>query len=526
MAFMGNDHYALDIRRARQLLGWEPQHSLKDDLPAIIAELKRDPIGWYQRHRIKPQPWAITVNQAGSNPEALRATYENARRHEHGRYRWAHFANMALGTWLVASPPLLGVAQPALIQSDLAAGAALLVFATFALSWQATWARYASAAVGLWLLFAPLVFWTSNGAAYLNDTLVGTLVIGFALALPPEPGTSPLAATRGRTIPPGWSYNPSEWTQRLPIIALALVGLYASRYLAGYQLEQLDHVWEPFFAGNPANPQNGTEEIITSPVAEAWPVSDGGLGAITYLLEILTGVIGLRARWRTMPWLVVVFGMMIVPLSVTSISFVIIQPIVIGTWGTLTLIAAAAMLMQIPYAIDELIASLQFVRRRVRAGQNWLRVFFAGDTDESGVAIDRHTGVVADEFDRSPWEVTKDMLGGGVGLPWNLGLSALIGVWLLFTRLTFGTTGTMANADHVIGFLALTTLSIAAAEATRAVRYLNVLFGAALLVTPFVLEASTAATINSIVCGISLIALSFRRGPIRQRYGTWQPWIV
>ena len=45
-------------------------------------------------------------------------------------------------------------------------------------------------------------------------------------------------------------------------------------------------------------------------MAEAWPVSDGGLGAITYILEILTGIIGLRARWRTMPWLVVIFGLL------------------------------------------------------------------------------------------------------------------------------------------------------------------------------------------------------------------------
>jgi hypothetical protein len=311
----------------------------------------------------------------------------------------------------------------------------------------------------------------------------------------------------------------------VPIIALAFIGLYASRYLAGYQLELLDHVWEPFFAGNPADPQNGTEEIITSAVAEAWPVSDGGLGAITYVLEILTGVIGLRARWRTMPWLVVVFGLMIVPLSVTSISFVIIQPIVIGTWGTLTLIAAAAMLVQIPYAIDELIASLQFVRRRVRSGQHWLRVFFTGDTDERG-DTEAHAGVVNDEFDRAPVAVVKEMLSGGVGLPWNLAVSAVIGLWLLFTRLTVGTTGTMADADHVIGFLVLTTLSIAAAEATRAARYINVLFGAALLVTPFLLDAGTTAMINSVVCGLALIALSLRRGPIRQRYGTWQPWIV
>ena len=118
------------------------------------------------------------------------------------------------------------------------------------------------------------------------------------------------------------------------------------------------------------------------------------------------------------------------------------------------------------------------------------------------------------------------MLGGGVSLPWNLALSGLIALSLLFTRLTFGSTGAMANADHVIGFLVLTTLSIAAAEPTRAVRYLNVLFGVALLATPFVFDARTPATINSIVCGIALIVLSRRRGRIRQSYGNWTRLVV
>jgi hypothetical protein len=54
------------------------------------------------------------------------------------------------------------------------------------------------------------------------------------------------------------------------------------------------------------------------------------------------------------------------------------------------------MLLQIPYAIDELLASLQFLHRRAKMGQNWIRVFFVGDTDESPDAA------AVDEFDRSP----------------------------------------------------------------------------------------------------------------------------
>ena len=59
----------------------------------------------------------------------------------------------------------------------------------------------------------------------------------------------------------------------------------------------------------------GTARIITSHISEAWPVADAGLGAAVYVLEILTGVIGDKRRWRTMPWMVLFFGILIVPLG-------------------------------------------------------------------------------------------------------------------------------------------------------------------------------------------------------------------
>jgi hypothetical protein len=149
---------------------------------------------------------------------------------------------------------------------------------------------------------AAFVFWTPNGMAYLNDTLVGGLIVAFAIGTPPESGPSPLAAGSGPEVPPGWDYNPSAWTQRLPIIALAIIGLLTSRYLAAYQLGHVEAVWEPFFAGG-ADPKNVTEEIITSQVSRAWPVPDSAVGALTYALEIATGIVGSTRRWRTMPWL-------------------------------------------------------------------------------------------------------------------------------------------------------------------------------------------------------------------------------
>lgn len=50
MVEMADDHYALDISRAQQLLDWQPQHRLLDHLPRIIDSLKEDPELWYRKN--------------------------------------------------------------------------------------------------------------------------------------------------------------------------------------------------------------------------------------------------------------------------------------------------------------------------------------------------------------------------------------------------------------------------------------------------------------------------------------------
>lgn len=521
MTQMASDHYAIDTSRARDLLGWEARHRLADELPAIVDTLKADPAAWYEANKITAPAFVTEAEAIGEDPEDLRVRHDTWRRAAHGETRWAHFVNIALGLWILVQPVIVQVEEPALFWSEIVLGSALMGFATLSLSWRMAWARWASAAVAAGIMAIPFVFWTTNPAAFLSDTLVGAFAFGLAVGTRPDPGPSMVAAMTGPDIPPGWTYNPSLWTQRVPIILLALIGLLIARYLTAYQLGQIDGVWDPFFPGLPDDPsKNGTEAVITSSVSEAFPIPDAALGGYTYALEIVTGLIGSRARWRTMPWLVFLFGLMIAPLGVVSILFVIIQPIVIGTWATLTLVGAAAMLIQIPYSLDELLATLQFVRRRAKAGQSWLRVFLFGDTDE-GPRDER-----ADEFDRGAGVVLKDMWIGGVNLPWNLALAAVLAATLPFTRLTFDAVGTMAHADHVIGLLALTVISLAAAEVARAVRFCLVPLGAALVVTPFVLEASALHTGANVVIGLALIALSLPKGSVHERYGSWDRYIV
>lgn len=533
MVWLADDHYELDVSRARDLLGWQPRHSLRRALPRMIGELRQNPAQWYRRNRIPLPLWLEDLDAQPQPPATLLAEYDALDRQEHRRTLWCHFANAALGLWLVSSPFIFGLAdnwgvpgEPVapggrglplsdtwMTASDLASGLALVFIALLSLSRRMAWSRWAAAGLGIWLLFAPLVFWTPSAVAYANDTLVGALVILLAVAVPATPGIQPVARLAGPDAPPGWDYSPSSWNQRIAIIALALVGLFISRYLAAYQLGHIDGAWDPFFG-------DGTERIITSSVSEAWPIADAGLGAVTYVLEIVTGAIGDKRRWRTMPWLVLLFGLMIVPLGGVSIFFIIIQPIVIGTWCTLCLVAAAAMLLQIPYSFDEILATLQFLRERRRRGKSLWHVLIHGDTMEGGSAD------YSDNFEAPPSVVLREILKGGVTVPWTLSASMVIGIVLMLTRLLADTTGSAADNDHLIGSLVVTFSVMALGEVARPLRFANALFGAWMLLAPWILEGYFGrGTAIALLAGLLLIALSLPRGSIHSHYGNWDRYL-
>jgi hypothetical protein len=393
--------------------------------------------------------------------------------------------------------------------SEIVTGALIVVFGLLSLKRDAGWARWTVAALGLWLLFAPLLFWTPSAAAYANDTLVGALVIAFAVAIPATPGINPVARVAGPDTPPGWDYSPSGWTNRLPIIILAFVGLFISRYLAAYQLGHIDGAWDPFFG-------DGTERIITSSVSEAWPVADAGLGASVYVLEIITGIIGDKRRWRTIPWLVLLFGILIVPLGAVSVFFIIIQPVVIGTWCTLCLVGALAMLLQIPYSFDEILATLQFLRIRRQQGRPLWYLLLRGDTMTGGNAD------YSDNFEVPARAVLREMLLSGVTVPWTLLVSTALGIVLMCTRLLFDTSGAAADSDHIVGSLVVTFSIMAWGEVARPLRFVNIAFGAWLMASPWLLDGYSAiAAASSVLIGIALIWLAIPLGRITAHFGAW-----
>jgi uncharacterized membrane protein len=173
-------------------------------------------------------------------------------------------------------------------------------------------------------------------------------------------------------MPPGWSYNPSSWGERLPLVGVALAGLGIALYLALYQWRVLDSVWEPFFG-------RGSAVVLNSPVSRLLPIPDAALGALGYVLDAVSGVIGGTDRWRSKPWVVLLFGFAVGPLGAVSIMLVIFQPVLFRAWCTLCLASAAASVAMIGPAMDEVLASLQYLRRVHRAHESVWRAFWGGD---------------------------------------------------------------------------------------------------------------------------------------------------
>jgi nucleoside-diphosphate-sugar epimerase/uncharacterized membrane protein len=565
-----NDHYALDISRARSLLGWEPKRSLRETLPKMVAAMKADPPGWYRENDLKPpsglektiglseapapaspqerppEPPAQHGHEAAANEHRVSTEPSHDAGHaplhthgpapmppgggmqpheavaaapgdaampvamEHGGGAvWPHFANMTLGLWLITGAFALGLRSSALQVSDVASGALVILLAVLSLSrrpfWK-LWAPWANSLVGLWLLFAPLAFWAPTAAAYSNDTLVGALVVVFAILAPGMPMAPGMSMEPGPNVPPGWSYNPSSWPQRAPIIGLALVGFFLSRQMAAFQLGHVATLTDPFFG-------LGTQRVLTSDVSRAFPIPDAGLGAFAYMVEFLMGFMGDKRRWRTMPWMVTFFGILVVPLGIVSITLIILQPLAVGAWCTPCLVAASAMLVMITLTLDEVVAMCQFLVRARREGQPFWRTFWLGGTMR-GLPV---TGPVR------PDVVSAKAMVWGVALSWNLLLSAGLGIWLMLTPSVLGSAGAAAHSDHLVGALIVTAAVIALADVGRAMRFINIVFGAWVIAAPWILGGATPASRwSDAIVGALVILLSFRRGPVGERYGTWQ----
>lgn len=174
---------------------------------------------------------------------------------------------------------------------------------------------------------------------------------------------SDVSVRNGRldAFPPEFRRNPSSWSQRLPIVALALVATAASAWLALYQWRLVGPPWDPLFG------PESTARVLDSAASRRmhrWiGAPDAALGAVAYLGDAVFGLAGSTRRWQYRPWLVVLFGIDVIPLGIVSGILVAVQGLVVGSWCFLCLVTAVISLLLVALAWDEVWASLAYLRR-------------------------------------------------------------------------------------------------------------------------------------------------------------------
>ena len=175
---------------------------------------------------------------------------------------------------------------------------------------------------------------------------------------------------------PPFRYNPSAWSERIPIVVLAGIAFLIAGYMALYQWGVVSRVWDPLFG-------NGTHQVLDSAVSAQMRgylrMPDAALGAFGYLTEIVLGLAGCTRRWQYRPWMVLLFGIDVIPLGLVSVVLVVLQGTVVGAWCTLCLITAVISIILVVMTCDEVWASLKYLHRvwnRTRNAQTVWNVFW------------------------------------------------------------------------------------------------------------------------------------------------------
>ncbi len=474
--------------------------------------------------------------EMGSMKMGMDDRMEMLKKH-HKQTLWVFWTVVLLGFWMIASPLTfdyaksvvepsggrdvwlsLGERIAAMRWSDFISGILLVFFGWRSLKPNRPYSVWILCFVGIWISMAPFIFWAPTAISYYNSTLIGALIIALTVLIPGMPNMI-MFMKMGGDVPTGWSYNPSSWPQRAIMIGLAFIGWLASRYLGAFQLGYIDYAWDPFFG-------DGTMTVLDSDMSHSFPISDAALGTLAYTLEFLMGYMGGTSRWRTMPWMVTLFGILVIPLGFVSIFLIVSQPLSVGAWCSICLFSAIVMLPMIPLQIDEVIAMWQHMVQRKQKGDSLWKVFWKGGEALSTETDHRSPEIV--EFKDRPWGVFKSSIWG-MSFPWMLTVSTVLGIWLMVSPTVFGIgiETPFADLNHLGGALAIVFAVMAMAEVLRSLRYLNVLLGLVLAVLPwFIEDVITAFTLSTSLTGLLVMALSFSKGKIKETYGLWNKYVV
>lgn len=167
------------------------------------------------------------------------------------------------------------------------------------------------------------------------------------------------------------AYNPSSWIPRVRIALIALVATFIAIYLGLYQWKVIGSVWDPFF---------NTAQVLDSPLSHEFTswirIPDAMLGVFAYFSDVVFALAGSERRWQDRPWLVILFGIDVIPIGLVSITLVLLQGLVVKFWCFLCLITACISLTLIFLVYGEVITSCLYLYE-LKKRSDWKTVWWA-----------------------------------------------------------------------------------------------------------------------------------------------------
>jgi uncharacterized membrane protein len=186
-------------------------------------------------------------------------------------------------------------------------------------------------------------------------------------------------------IPEPWSYNPSKWSQRVFICLIAAVATVIALYMGLYQWKLIPSVWDPVFG---SSSMQVLDSDLSHQITRWIGIPDAILGALAYLSDVIFALAGSTRRWQDRPWLVILFGIDVIPVGFVSALLVFMQGFVVHHFCFLCLVSACISLLLIALSYDEVLSSVIFLRRvwkRSKSGKFLWHTFWGRGSDLANI---------------------------------------------------------------------------------------------------------------------------------------------
>jgi uncharacterized membrane protein len=153
----------------------------------------------------------------------------------------------------------------------------------------------------------------------------------------------------------------------MAVVCVASIAALIAIYMGLYQWGLIDGVWDPVFGDQ-------THQVLNSNVShqlrKGFRIPDSIMGAIAYLGDVFFALAGSTRRWQDRPWLVILFGISVIPVGLVSAILICLQGTVVGAWCFLCQITALISMILIFFAYSEVVFCLRYLIRVWKMGRS------------------------------------------------------------------------------------------------------------------------------------------------------------